>query len=146
MNPDTGLSEQSSEKPVCAAFNVHGNPCRQRAITGRRFCVAHDPEMERRHREGSRRGGMRRSGAVGPLDVAGLDLATLDGLKVLLARCLAKAAELSFNEQTANAVAVLAAQLRQLLQDAELEKRIAALEKSADTPARTAGEPESWTT
>jgi hypothetical protein len=78
---------------------------------------------------------MRRGGAVGQLSVSDLDLTTIEGLKGLLARACAKAAELSFSEKTANAIGTLAGQLRQLLQDAELERRIAALEKAADAPA-----------
>jgi hypothetical protein len=70
--------------------------------------------------------------------VAGLDLNTLEGLRGLLARALEKlATEMRFNEKTASAIGGLAQQLRAILQDADLERRLTALEKSADAPADT---------
>jgi hypothetical protein len=100
-------------------------------VPRREYCFTHDPETRDVARAASKAGGMRYQ-RVGALDVQGLDLTTLEGLKALLALALAKAADLQFSEKTANAIATLAAQLRSILQDAELERRIALLEKTVD--------------
>jgi hypothetical protein len=117
---------------MCTGKTVMGQQCRRTPREGRETCFVHDPETAARHRQGSKHGGMRARGTVGQLDVSDLNLATLDGLKGLLARALGKAAELSFSEKTANAIGTLSGQLRQLLQDADLERRLALLEKASD--------------
>jgi hypothetical protein len=140
------VTEAKTHRPAvrpCGAATRHGAPCRREALPDSEQCDVHDPRTAEKHRAASRAGGWGRAGGGGPLDVSGLDLNTLDGLRGLLARALAKLAELRFNEKTASAIGGLAQQLRAILQDADLERRLAALEKSADTPARSAGEP--WT-
>lgn len=129
----------------CRGQNTtNGQPCKATALPGRDYCFAHDPETRDRHRKGAQLGAAQ-SGRYGPtLDVAGVDVGTLDGLRELLARALKQLANLPFNERAANAMAVLAAQLRAILQDADLERRLAALEKQTEQQASAADGKESW--
>ena len=134
------MTEAKQHRPAlrpCGAATRHGLPCKREALPDSERCDVHDPRFVEKHRAASRAGGWGRAGGGGPLDLAGLDLNTLEGLRGLLARALEKLAQLRFNEKTASAIGGLAQQLRAILQDADLERRLAALEKAADVPTDT---------
>ncbi|UCC73035.1 MAG: hypothetical protein JSV86_00265 [Gemmatimonadota bacterium] len=116
----------------CAAITRFGEPCKKDAIKDQDYCTVHHPAHAKSHRERSREGGRQKLNRTAPLDISDLDPTTLDGLKGVLGRALERLGRLNFDSKVANAIAVLAREQRSILQDSEFERRLAALEETAD--------------
>ena len=61
-----------------------------------------------------------------------------------LERALRRLADLAFDSRVANSIALLVAQQRTILQDADIEKRLTQLEKTAADLAAKEGETPTW--
>jgi hypothetical protein len=116
----------------CAGITRHNKPCQRDSLAGEDYCTAHHPAHAKRFRERSREGGLQKLNRTEPLDISDLDPTTLDGLKEVLARAMKRLGKLKFDSRVANGLAVLAREQRSILQDADLERRIAALEETAE--------------
>jgi hypothetical protein len=116
----------------CAGTTRFNEPCKRDALPNEDYCTAHHPAHAKRHRQHSREGGRQKLNRSAPLDISDLDPTTLDGLKVVLGRSIEGLGRLKFDPKVANAFAVLARELRSILQDSEFEQRLAALEETAE--------------
>lgn len=121
----------------CHGTTGKGEPCRSRPRPGSSFCVMHDPSAEgrERHKAMSQRGGASKAYNVLPVatpmadSLGAVDLGTAEGARQLVSVALARLAALPFSERTAHALAALVSTQRQLIETAELERRIAMLER-----------------
>ncbi len=126
------MSRVTIEDRPCTSNNRFGKPCQRVALAGEEFCAVHHPDYAPHHRRMAREGGQKQLNRSGPLDITGLDLTTLDGLREFLARALDRLAALDFDSKVASAAAVLASQQRTILQDSEFERRLGVLEQTAE--------------
>lgn len=134
----------------CTVPTKSGKPCKNTALPGKACCRWHSPSAAdvAKHLEESRRGGRSRgAGAPGvftvvpladAIDVASFDLTTATGLRGFLAAALAHLALLPFSTTTANAIAQLAVAQRGIVDSAEIEARLSALEAAAPLGLRRA--------
>ena len=122
----------------CAATTKAGDPCRAQALPASDRCTLHseDPEIQTQRLEAARRGGLERTKQLSrpsadplpPLDVADLNLETIEGLRAYVARVLYKLAELPFDVRVANSIGQVINVQRSILETSDLEGRVANLE------------------
>ena len=123
--------------PRCTSLTAAGAPCRAAAAPGRERCRWHDddPTAKAKHLAESARGGFAKAyGAfmavapVGDDNLTPANLETLAGLRVLLAGTLHRLAQLPLDVRTATALGQLSTAQKGLIEGADFEHRLAALE------------------
>ncbi len=121
---------------ACEQTTRAGTRCRAASLRGKRWCKWHSPSEEdvARRLEASARGGraslLPDPPALDALEsVAECDLHTAVGLRQLTAATLRALARVPFDYHTANAIAQLLSAQRQILQTADFDARLAALEE-----------------
>jgi len=128
----------------CPGATQSGAPCRARPAPLSKWCRMHDPNPKVReaHKLMSKRGGEAKAyGALAtatPMadDLGEADLGTADGARQLVSIALHRLAALPFSERTAHALSALVSTQRQLIETADLERRLVALERDSSSPAK----------
>jgi hypothetical protein len=116
--------------PRCAAHRPNGAPCQGFAISGSRFCFAHDPTQTEKRAAARRRGG--EAGNPPPLPESNLALRTMSDVLALIETTVNDLRAGRVDVKVANAIGYLANVAVKVIQQSDLEARLAALESVLD--------------
>lgn len=119
----------------CKHEKPDGTRCGSPAVTGKRFCVVHDPASRRKMADARRRGGENRKPppATLPEDTPPLRLRTIDDVVGLLEEAANSARVGRMSVNVANCLGQLGQVLLKALEKSDLEQRIEALEARRGT-------------
>lgn len=109
----------------CQGTNRDGSPCSAAAVTGRDYCVWHDPERQQDRDSYRRRGGQNRSREARAKKLLTKGLQDLGDVRDVLLMALLKVESGDLDPKVANAMANLAGKIRDLTVGVELEEQIA---------------------
>lgn len=117
----------------CKAIKRDGNPCGSFAVSAAGWCVSHDPDRAETNREASRRGGESRSAARRAAKIRAMTGQQIrqDDLPAILRATMLDVRTGRLEPSVATAIAGLARVSVSLTTELELERRIAALERTA---------------
>lgn len=120
------------QRARCHAMTQAGNPCQSFAITERGFCISHDPEMQDRKMEGSRRGGEAKANArrVAKQWAAMGDQVSAADLPTVLNACMVAVWDGSLTPAQAQAIAALAKSSVSIMTEIEMADRMKAVEEA----------------
>lgn len=110
----------------CAHTKPNGEPCRGYAITGSRFCFAHDPAQAEKRTDARRRGGS--AGMPEPLPESELTIRSMSDVLELIETTINDVRAGRVDTKTANTVGYLANVAVKVIQQTDLEARLEALE------------------
>ncbi len=120
-----------SEQANCAGRNRDGRPCAARPLPGSNWCPFHDPARAEARREWSRQGGASRSNAARARKQLPEDVTAAD-LRAILSGVLVQTIAGTLPPGVATASATVARAWVAVNESDELERRITALEDSAE--------------
>ena len=110
----------------CACTRANGEPCRGYAVTGSRYCFAHDPAQAAKRTDARRRGGS--AGMVEPLPESSLSIRNMGDVLELIETTINDVRAGRVDTKTANAVGYLANIAVKVIQQTDIEARLEALE------------------
>lgn len=110
----------------CAHVRTNGERCRGYAVTGSRFCFAHDPAQADKRDDARRRGG--EAGKVEPLPESTLTVRTMADVLELIETTINDVRAGRVDVKVANAVGYLANVSVKVIQQTDIESRLEALE------------------
>jgi hypothetical protein len=110
----------------CEHVRRNGEPCRGYAVTGSRFCFAHDPVQAPKRDEARRRGG--EAGKIEPLSESSLIVRSMGDVLELIERTINDVRAGRVDVRVANAVGYLANVSVKVIQQTDIEARLEALE------------------
>ena len=110
----------------CAHVRTNGEQCRGYAVTGSRFCFAHDPAQADKRDDARRRGG--EAGKVEPLPESMLTVRTMADVLELIETTINDVRAGRVDVKVANAVGYLANVSVKVIQQTDIEARLEALE------------------
>jgi hypothetical protein len=117
---------------TCQALNRDGSPCRANPLTGSDYCFHHDPDRAEERRLARRKGGRARHGRhLGPVGQAEpITLGSMADVAALLQETINETRRLENSIQRARTLGYLAGQLIKAMDMAELEDRVARIERT----------------
>src|SRR5262249_26746598 len=117
------------EKRQCEHVKANGQRCQAAALVGWPSCYFHDPGKARQRAGARRAGGLKRSQrtVVLPPDTPDLPLKTLADVAVLLATTINQVRRGEVDSKVGNTLGFLAQALAKVLEQSDLEKRLAEL-------------------
>ena len=110
----------------CAHIRTTGERCRGYAVTSSRFCFAHDPAQALKRDDARRRGGG--AGKIGPLSESSLIVRSMGDVLELIETTINDVRAGRVDVRVANAVGYLANVSVKVIQQADIEARLEALE------------------
>jgi len=115
----------------CQAITHSGAPCQAYALAGSDYCFHHDPARATERREARSKGGHARHGRhIGPVGQAEpVPLDTMTDVAALLKQTINDTLKLENSIQRARTIGYLAGVCIKALDMADLEQRVAALER-----------------
>lgn len=122
---------------TCSSLTSKNKPCKGRALPGRPYCLAHDPEAAERRREGNRRGGEARSNArrAAKQWAAVGEQVSPEQLPAMLRALMLSVKAGTVEPAQAQAIAALAKASLSVATAIELDERIATLEEAVNRAA-----------
>jgi hypothetical protein len=134
--PDTpGTTDTTPGSIRCTALTLNGHPCRVLipADGDPPLCRWHDPALRSRIRLEGQRGGLKSYPKTRPIaemiDVSKLDLSTPAGWLALLSEAGRGLAKLPTDPKLTNALSIVAASARSIIESSDLARRIERLEE-----------------
>lgn len=126
--------------PACRHRKPDGNRCRAAPRAGKPYCTFHDPSLAADRAEGRRKGGVARSAKAStlPPDTPDLPLNTVGDVTAALAEAYNGVRTGRLDARVGNCLGVMAGALLKAIGEADLERRIAALEAARPRLRRTA--------
>jgi hypothetical protein len=121
---------------LCAFVHPSGRACGGFAVSGSSFCFAHAPEQEDKRADARRRGGQ--AGRVATVAESEVNVRTLGDVLALVELTINDVRTGRVDVRVANAVGVLANVAARVIQQADVEARLAALESVLEPERRQA--------
>lgn len=110
----------------CAHVRTNGERCRGYAVTGSRYCFAHDPAQAPKRDDARRRGG--EAGKAEPIPDSALSVRSLGDVLALIETTINDVRAGRVDVKVANAIGYLANVSVKVIQQADIEARLEALE------------------
>src|SRR5438046_2617632 len=119
------------QRQQCSGTTRAGTPCAAVALPGSALCLFHDPARAAQRAAGRQRGGKARSrpAAVLPADTPDLPLDSVQDVVKLLGATINEVRRGRLDAKVGNTISCLSSTLLKALQDADLERRLSALEQ-----------------
>lgn len=121
----------------CKSKKKNGAPCPNAARPGKTRCWVHDAELAERCAEGRRQGGLNRSRPAAktlPSDVPDLPLATVGDIAIAVGAMINEVRRGLLGPQIGNCIFVGVGVLLKAIQESDLERRLADLERLQPQP------------
>ncbi len=119
----------------CALIKSDGEPCKGYAVSGSKYCFAHDPAQETKRRAAQRKGG--EAGRVATLPESSLSVRNMSDVLELIELTINDVRAGRLDVKVANAIGYLANVSVKVIQQTDIEARLEALESVLE-PERAA--------
>lgn len=121
----------------CPSITREGNPCSATPRPGSVYCAWHDPELSKRRSEWSAKGGANRSNKRRAAKELPTALMETDELASWLTVCLKRVIAGKMDPPVGTAAATLVRTIADIRRGAEIEERMADIERLAGTERRS---------
>ena len=110
----------------CALIKGNGEQCKGYAVSGSKYCFAHDPAQETKRKQAQRKGG--EAGRVATLPESSLSIRNMSDVLELIELTINDVRTGRLDVKVANAVGYLANVSVKVIQQTDIEARLDALE------------------